>query len=73
MSEAGEWNGNAGIAVNEAPIKVTKTEEVLNILHFPRYGPIRNSGNLVRRHAETIRQQNVAEVLASGDTELALG
>jgi hypothetical protein len=38
-SEAGEWNGNAGIAVNEAPIKVTKTKEGLNILHFPRYWP----------------------------------
>jgi hypothetical protein len=72
-SEAGEWNGNAGIAVNEVPIKVTKTEERLYILHFPRYGPICNSGNLVQRHAETVGRQNVAKVLASGDTELALG
>jgi hypothetical protein len=72
-SEAGEWNGNAGIAVNEAPIKVTKTKEGLYVLHFPRYWPIRNSGNFVRRHAETVRRQNVAEVLASGDAELAFG
>jgi hypothetical protein len=53
-SEAGEWNGNAGIAVNEVLIEVTKTEEGLNVLHFPRYWPICNSGDLVRRHAETI-------------------
>jgi hypothetical protein len=39
MREAGEWNGNAGIAVNEVPIEVTKTEEGLDILHFPRYEP----------------------------------
>jgi hypothetical protein len=72
-SKEGEWNGNAGIAVNEAPIEVTKTEERLYVLHFPRYRPVRNSGNLVRHHAETIGQQNVAEVLTSGDAELALG
>jgi hypothetical protein len=53
-SEAGEWNGNTGIAVNEAPIEVTKTEEGLYVLHFLRYGPIRNGGNLVRRHVETV-------------------
>jgi hypothetical protein len=72
-SEAGEWNGNARIAANEVPIEVTKTKERLNVLHFPRYGPICNGGNLVQRHAETVGRQNVAEVLASGDAELALG
>jgi hypothetical protein len=71
--EAGEWDGNAGIAVNETLIEVTKTEEGLNILNFPRYRPIRSSGDLVWHHVETVRRQDVGEVLAGGDTELALG
>jgi hypothetical protein len=48
-SEASEWNSNAGIAVNEVPIEVTKAEEGLNVLHFLRHRPIRNGANLVRR------------------------
>lgn len=73
MSEASKWDGNPGIAVNAALIEVTKTEEGLDVLNFPRDGLVRNGGDLVQSHAETVRQQNVAKVLASGDTELTLG
>jgi hypothetical protein len=60
----------ARVAVNEAPIKVTKTEEGLDILHFPRDGPLSNSGNLVQSHMEAIRRQDVAQVFAICNTKL---
>jgi hypothetical protein len=73
MSEPSKWDGDARVTINEAPINVAKAEEGLNILNLPWNGPIRDSGYFVRSHAETIRRQNVTEVLAGGDSKLAFG
>jgi hypothetical protein len=70
-SELSERDGDARVTINEAPIKVAKTKERLNILNLPWNGPIRDSGYFVRSHAETVWRQNVAEVLAGGDSKLA--
>jgi hypothetical protein len=72
-SEPSERDGDARVTINEAPIKVAKTKERLNVLNLPWNGPIRDSGYFVRSHAETIRRQNVTEVLAGGDSKLAFG
>src|SRR5882672_723591 len=52
-------------------VEVGKTEEGLNILDFPRFGPILDDLDLVQGHGEAFRRQHVSEVFAGSDMELA--
>src|SRR5882672_4741785 len=59
------------ISVNEVTIEVGETKEGLNILDFPRFGPILDNLDLVRGHGEAFGRQHVSEVFAGSDVELA--
>ena len=45
-------NCDFGVSENETTVEVGKTEEGLNILDFPRFGPILDNLDLVRGHGE---------------------
>src|SRR5882672_8864076 len=59
------------ISVNETMIEVGETEEGLNVLDFPRFGPILDNLDLVWGHGEAFGRQHVSEVFAGSDVELA--
>ena len=63
-------NGDFGISVNEMTVKVGKTEEGLNILDFPGFGPILDNLDLVWGHGEAFRRQHISEVFTGSDMEL---
>src|SRR5467141_218764 len=64
-------NCDFGISVNEMTVEVGETEEGLNILDFPRFGPILDNLDLIWGHGEAFRRQHVSEVFAGSDVELA--
>ena len=61
--KARERNDNVGIVRNETPVKVSKSQEGLDVLHFTRNRPVKNYLNFVFRHPETGRGKHVSEVL----------
>src|SRR5882672_6059578 len=63
-------NCDFGVSENEMTIEVGETEEGLNILDFPRFGPILDNLDLVRGHGEAFGRQHVSEVFAGSDMEL---
>src|SRR5467141_2308418 len=64
-------NCDFGVSENETTVEVGETEEGLNILDFPRFGPILDNLDLVRGHGEAFGRQHVSEVFAGSDVELA--
>ena len=72
-SEASKRDRDRRVVPYETPIEITKPKEGLNVLHFPGFRPINDGGNFVRRHPEAFRRQDVTEIFAGGDAELALG
>src|SRR5467141_3076636 len=64
-------NRDFRISENETTVEVGETEEGLNILDFPRFGPILDNLDLVRGHGEAFGRQHVSEVFAGSDVELA--
>src|SRR5882672_4258986 len=66
-----KWNCDLGISVNETTVEVGETEEGLNVLDFPRFGPILDNLDLVWGHGEAFGRQYVSEVFAGSDVELA--
>src|SRR5882672_5215431 len=64
-------NCDFGVSENETTVEVGGTEEGLNILDFPRFGPILDNLDLVRGHGEAFGRQHVSEVFAGSDVELA--
>src|SRR5467141_1183935 len=66
-----KWNSDFGISVNEMMVEVGKTEEGLNILDFPGFGPILDNLDLVWGHGEAFGRQHVSEVFSGSDVELA--
>src|SRR5467141_3138116 len=60
-----------GVSVNEMTIEVGETKEGLNVLDFPRFGPILDNLDLVQGHGEAFGRQHVSEVFAGSDVELA--
>ena len=64
-------DNNVGVAMNETPIEVTKTQKGLNILNFMRFWPIQNDLNLVLSHAESFSADDKAEVFNTSLVELA--
>src|SRR6266481_6646260 len=69
--ETHEQNGNFGISINEATVKIGEPEEGLNILDFLWFRPILNNLNFVRSHCKSFRRQHISEVFAGSDMELA--
>src|SRR5467141_2017244 len=59
------------ISINETTVEVGETKEGLNILDFPRFGPILDNLDLVWGHGEAFGRQHVSEVFAGSDVELA--
>ena len=53
-SETSERNDNGGVVWYEASVKISKTQEGLNILDFLRFWPIFDSFDLGGIHFETI-------------------
>ena len=43
----------------------------MDILDFPGRRPFRDGGNLLRGHPEAVRRQDIPQILAGGDAELA--
>src|SRR6266481_4820335 len=68
--ETREWNGDLGISVNEAMVKIGESKEGLNILDFPWFRPILNNLNFVRSHCESFGRQHISKVFAGSDVEL---
>src|SRR5882672_8532465 len=64
-------NCDFGISVNETTVEIGKTEEGLNVLDFPRFGPILDNMDLIQGHGEAFGRQHVSEVFAGSDVELA--
>src|SRR5467141_2899126 len=52
-------------------VEVGETEEGLNVLEFPGFGPILDNLDLVRGHGEAFGRQHVSKVFAGNDVELA--
>jgi len=48
--EAGEWDSNVQVIVDEATIKVSETKEGLNIFNLLRFGPFVNDLDLIFGH-----------------------
>src|SRR5882672_3299859 len=59
------------ISVNETTVEVGETEEGLNILDFPRFGPILDNLDLIWGHGEAFGRQHVSKVFTGSDMELA--
>ena len=72
MSKTSEQNDNVKIEWNETTVEVHKAEEGLNVLDFARGRPVENDLDLVFRHRELIRRQNVAKIFHGVSVELAL-
>src|SRR5882672_7352347 len=66
-----KWNCDLGISVNETTVEVGETEEGLNVLDFPRFGPILDNLDLVWGHGEAFGRQHISEVFTGSDMELA--
>src|SRR5882672_10869394 len=66
-----KWNCDFGVSVNETMVEVGETEEGLNVLDFPRFGPILDNMDLVRGHGEAFGRQHVSKVFTGSDVELA--
>src|SRR5467141_243848 len=64
-------NCDFGISINEMTVEVGETEEGLNILDFPRFGPILDNLDLVQGHGEAFGRQHVSEVFTGSDVEFA--
>src|SRR5467141_304559 len=64
-------NHDFGISINEMTVKVGETEEGLNVLDFPGFGPILDNLDLVWGHGEAFWRQHVSKVFAGSDMELA--
>src|SRR5467141_3198581 len=63
-------NSDFRISINEMMVEVGKTEEGLNILDFPGFGPILDNLDLVRGHGEAFGRQHISEVFTGSDMEL---
>ena len=70
--QAGEGNGDVGVSRDETTIEVGKTEEGLDVLDFPRSWPVQDNLDFVFRHTESVRGENVSEVLHGVRVELTL-
>ena len=66
------FRSNLRVLVDEATIKVRKTEEGLNVLNFTGFGPILDSFDLLHRHRKSRGRKVVAQILCSVGMELAL-
>lgn len=62
LGEAGERNADVGIAVDEATIEVSETEEGLDVLDVARDGPVEDLLDLLVVHANTFPTDDVAEI-----------
>src|SRR6266481_237996 len=51
-----EWNCDLGVFVNEVMVKVGESEEGLDVLHFPRPGPILDNLDFIGCHHEALRR-----------------
>ena len=67
-----EGDHDIGVVENEPSIKVGEAEEGLNILDFPRLGPILYDLDLRLVHGESLGRQNVSEVFHLLGVELTL-
>ena len=56
--------------MDESTVEVRKSEEGLNVLNFPRFRPIGNGLNFLRRHGESVGRETETEVLGGGGMEL---
>jgi hypothetical protein len=55
-SKACKRNSNTGVIVNEMTVEIGEAEEGLNILDFPRLGPILDDLDFSGVHGETFRR-----------------
>src|SRR5882672_4442294 len=65
-----KWNCDFGISINQTMVEVGETKEGLNILDFPRFGPILDKLDLIRGYGEAFGRQHVSEVFAGSNMEL---
>ena len=56
--------------MDELTVEVHKSEEGLDVLNFPRFRPIRDGLNFLRRHGESVGRETETEVLGGGGMEL---
>jgi len=61
MDEMGEWDCDVRVIVDKATIKVSKTEEGLNVFDLPRLGPFMNDLDLIFGHSQAFGLQDVAK------------
>ena len=49
--------------MNKSAVEIGKTQEQLNILDFPRFGPILDDFDLIIVHSESAWGQDIAKIL----------
>ena len=56
--------------MDESMVEVRESKEGLNVLNFPRFRPIGDGLNFLRRHGESVGRETETEVLGGGGMEL---
>jgi hypothetical protein len=69
--EPRERNSDVGEIVNETAVKVSESEEGLNIFDFTRLGPVQDGLDFILGHGEAFRRKDVAEEFDGVGVELA--
>ena len=61
MGEAGEWDSNVRVIVDEATIEVRETKEGLNVFDLLRFRPFENDLDFIFGHRQAFSLQDVAK------------
>ena len=52
--EAGQWDDDVGVVVDESSVEIGEAEEGLDVLDFARFGPILNDLDFCGIHCKTV-------------------